>query len=351
MSGRLHAGPMQKSETVQETGGAAGEAVAGCGRIREFRALLTAGCNYRCSFCHHEGACASRHATQSTVSWLDMIEAAVAAGCQDITLSGGEPTLVPGLLAGIVSGLPARCDRTRLPSVTVVSNGSHMNGPVIAALRDYPGKRKVNLSFHAANAGTYDRIVGRTRCQPRVRAGIRELVSAAVEVKLNVVVLRDTNDRPEDFDALMTVACELGASGVQFIPRVGVAGEEGFQREYVDAGSVASRLMSVRGIGVVRTAGRKTFFTSAMHPGLNISVTRCVCHLGCSACLSYRCLTLGPDLQYYPCMLLPGQAIPVRGPDTLLDAFRRGHEVIDAQAKAYGDGSPMTDIATARRCA
>lgn len=295
-------------------------------RSQEVRAILTCHCNFRCTFCHHEGStgvCGS----QTVGRWLQMLCDAVRGGVRDITLTGGEPTLVPSLVIGILQGLGETFGHYA-PAMTIVTNGSRMSDDVIDALRAYPGPRKIHVSFHSANPLHYAEVTGGHRPGATIQA-IRRLVLAGLRVKLNVVVQPGVNDNSADFDAILQAARDFNVYAVKFIPVLDVEG----QAHVFTADTLGERLLALGHTVKITRCGRTQKFASVQFPGLVIEVTHCPCHGACSRCLETSGFTIGPDLRYYPCVRKPTWSSPIADARNLTATQREGWNLISSRGQ------------------
>lgn len=309
---------------------------------RGLRLLLTQECNYRCPFCHREGTGERHGHSRSAEQWLKhIIRPALSLGMRKITFTGGEPTLCTDLLVSILADV-AQCPEAQRPAIKVVTNGWLIEPRLVAALRDYPTSRRVHVSYHAADPFLYAELTGIAPAEEhmrRVEANIRLLREANVPVTLNVVVIKNKNDTRESFEDLMRKADQLSVRAIQFIPVEGVIDHAGVQRQYVAPQEIEKQLMFCPHIRKLNEEGRKTRFASQRYPSLEISLTRCVCHLGCARCFEYRDIIVDADHRHHPCKLLD-DSVPIHTADDFLRAIKEGSAVVKRQIQKYGAGSP-----------
>ncbi|MFM2092150.1 MAG: hypothetical protein RLZZ127_2639 [Planctomycetota bacterium] len=149
------------------------------------RVSLTARCNLRCTYCLPAGA---RFPAQAcTEDEIDRLIGAVCAAVpvHKIRLTGGEPTLSPGLLQHI------RAARWLVPAVGMTTNGVLLAG--MAADLRAAGLDRVNISLDAADREGFRRATRRDRFA-QVVAGIRAARAAGfTPLKINAVATRDTD--------------------------------------------------------------------------------------------------------------------------------------------------------------
>jgi hypothetical protein len=168
--------------TVERAASASGDAV-----WTELLVRVTARCNQACPFC--SGPPAHPDADPERLrSWLES-EIPRHPG-PTVTLTGGEPTLWPGL-AEMVRRLAGRHDvvETKVQTNAV----SFANAARVA---EYPPSPRLTffVSFHAATPDLYDRCTGTTGQFDRAVEGIRNLLAAGHGLTLNVVANRHNVD-------------------------------------------------------------------------------------------------------------------------------------------------------------
>ncbi len=172
---------------------------------------MTDRCNLRCAYCapaegpspRSEGPLLPLECLADIVAWL-----ARQVPLQKIRLTGGEPTLRPGL-AGFVRRLAVV---SRAPEITMTTNGARLAHVVreLAAA----GLARVNVSLDTLDSGDYRRLTrgGDVRA---VLAGIRAARAAGLgPVKLNSVLRRSSWKR--DLPALLDFALAHGVE-VRFL--------------------------------------------------------------------------------------------------------------------------------------
>lgn len=139
---------------------ARGEGVCGGGAValptpRQNQALrfsLTEKCNFKCIFCHNEGLDPEQLRPAEDSRADQVLRDAVASGYTDITFTGGEPLLE---LPRLERFLRLLGDLPRPPRVTLVTNGLLLRARALAALKRYPGAKKIHVSLHAAEPAVH----------------------------------------------------------------------------------------------------------------------------------------------------------------------------------------------------
>jgi len=172
-------------------------------------ARLTLACNEDCPMCN------SADGADNVIADLDRFTGRLGAlrqrGVEVLTLTGGEPTLVPRLPELIAAARAAGLAR-----VVVQSNALRFAEPGFVDAFVGPARPDYLLvSFHSHVATVYDAIVGRADCFERAVAGVRALLDAKHDVVLNHVLQQANAEDVEDF----VLAC----AGPLFGGRVGLS--------------------------------------------------------------------------------------------------------------------------------
>ncbi|TCJ33186.1 GTP 3',8-cyclase MoaA [Parafrankia sp. BMG5.11] len=208
------------------------------GRVAtDLRVSLTDRCNLRCSYCMPaEG-----------LDWLPnpllltddeilrLVTIAVARlGVTEIRLTGGEPTLRPGLVR-LVERMAALSPR---PELSLTTNGlrlAGLAGPLAAA-----GLDRVNVSLDTLRPERFARITRRNRLDD-VLAGLAAAADAGlIPVKVNAVLLRGLND---DEAAPLLRWCLARGYELRFIEQMPLDAQHGWRRtEMITAGEILTRL-------------------------------------------------------------------------------------------------------------
>ncbi|HEV2520198.1 MAG TPA: GTP 3',8-cyclase MoaA [Thermoplasmata archaeon] len=182
--------------------------------VSDLRISLTQRCNLRCVFCHMEGQPVS--SVELTPSEIEaVVRAGVRIGIDRVKLTGGEPTLRSDLVEIV------RRIRPHLREVSMTTNGLKL-AELAAPLAD-AGLDRVNVSLPSLDPETYHRLTG-VDGVARTVEGIRAAARAGLApIKLNVVALYGTSDKPDSVDRLVAFAQEVGA-WVQVIEFENVSG-------------------------------------------------------------------------------------------------------------------------------
>jgi cyclic pyranopterin phosphate synthase len=156
--------------------------------IRDLRISVTDRCNFRCVYCMPEEG--MQWLARDTILSLEEIErlarVAVSLGVDEIRLTGGEPTLRPGLtdLVRRLGGVDG------LRSLSLTTNGfllDRLAGPLAEA-----GLTRINVSLDTLDHDRFHRVARRDGLE-RVLAGLAELERhpSIAPIKVNVVAMRN----------------------------------------------------------------------------------------------------------------------------------------------------------------
>jgi GTP 3',8-cyclase len=303
---------------------------------REMRVALTELCNFNCLFCHNEGLGHEKRIAPPEGQTLDIIREAVKLGHTDITFTGGEPLLKKKKLQFFLDGLAAS---PKPPDVTIVTNGSLLDRPVVDALSAYPGERKINLSLHAADAETFAAVTGTKRPElfPAVTANVCMAAKAGIPVKVNHVVLRDYNHTRAL--AAVELARSMGASAIKFIELLVLPDNPGDYRMFYDVEAVQKQVEQIAD-GSEKKSVRQAIFRHREDSRFIIEIQRCTCSIGCGHCREIRDRTFSSDMSYHPCFILHKKTYPVPAPAQLGKVLQEGDRIIDGYAARYKDSSP-----------
>ena len=153
--------------------------------VRSLRLSVTQRCDLACSHCHKEGQ--SESIVEMTPDEMEeLVRIAVSLGVRKVKLTGGEPLLRDDILE-IVSKISPL-----VAEVSLTTNGSRLSH--LADSLKLAGLRRVNVSLHTLDPDLYASICG-TDMSGLVVDGISAAVRAGLNpVKVNMVVLKDTNE-------------------------------------------------------------------------------------------------------------------------------------------------------------
>jgi cyclic pyranopterin phosphate synthase len=158
--------------------------------VTNIRISLTSRCNLRCIYCHAEGEVDPR-GEMSVDEIAEILRVAAKFGMNSVKFTGGEPTVRRDVV-DIVRAVPESMESSMTTNGTLLAPLAHDLAEA--------GLSRVNISLDSLQRDRYRRITGKD-CLDDVLAGIDAALDAELTpIKLNVVVLRGTNeDEIEDF--------------------------------------------------------------------------------------------------------------------------------------------------------
>jgi GTP 3',8-cyclase len=198
-------------------------------RISDMRISVTDRCNFRCVYCMPEEG--MQWLKRESILSFDEIERiariAVDLGVDEVRLTGGEPTLRPGLpeLVARVSQLPLR-------SLSLTTNGfllRSMSRPLAEA-----GLKRINVSLDTLQHDRFHQIARRHGLD-EVLAGLEELEKypSIAPIKVNVVAMRDFTESEVVAFAQLARRKPYNIRFIEFMP---LDADGNWQRERVLSG-------------------------------------------------------------------------------------------------------------------
>ena len=198
-------------------------------RIGDLRISVTDRCNFRCVYCMPEEG--MQWLKRDSILTFDEIErvarVAVDLGVEEVRLTGGEPTLRPGL-----PELVERVSRLPLRSLSLTTNGFLLKS--LARPLAEAGLRRINVSLDTLQHDRFHQIA-RRRGLDEVLAGLEELerYPSISPIKVNVVAMRDfTEDEVVAFAQLSRRKPYV----IRFIEFMPLDADGNWQRERVLSG-------------------------------------------------------------------------------------------------------------------
>ena len=159
-------------------------------RITYLRMSVTDRCDFRCVYCMSEHMSFLPKRDLLTLEELDRVASAfVERGVNKLRITGGEP-LVRRNVMSLFRALSRHLQTGALTELTVTTNGSQLARHA-AELADC-GVRRVNVSLDTLDPETF-RAITRWGDLDRVMVGIEAARAAGLQVKINMVALRDAN--------------------------------------------------------------------------------------------------------------------------------------------------------------
>lgn len=203
-------------------------------KIDYLRLSVTDRCNFRCRYCMPaDGVVKLSH--QQVLSYEELLmvaQAAVALGVEKIRVTGGEPLVrkgLPGFLAQLAA-IPG------LRQLVLTTNGLLL--PELAAALKGAGVGRLNISLDSLCPATFAQIT-RGGDLGRVWQGIEAAVAAGLPVKLNMVVMRGTNDGELADFARLSLTRPYGVRFIEYMP---TAREDRWQDLVVPGAEILERL-------------------------------------------------------------------------------------------------------------
>jgi len=154
------------------------------------QALVRTGfnCNQDCGMCWQDRTW-GRFGPEQTLIWIEDL---YRAGARKLIISGGEPTLDPGLDTYIRRAL-----ELGFTGVTLETNAIQFSKPGLAARLREAGLSGCFVSLHSGDAATSDAITRAPGTFQRTVAGIKVLLATGIPVRLNCVMTREGLDHLE----------------------------------------------------------------------------------------------------------------------------------------------------------
>jgi len=168
--------------------------------LRGLRLSVTARCNLSCFYCHGEGQ-AGEEGELSLREIELLAENFKKIGIDNLKLTGGEPLLRDDI-ASIASAFTKRGIETG-----ITTNGTLLLEKANALAKS--GVKRVNVNLPSVDEEIYERITGKPFCS-KVKEGCKAAKANGLEVKLNMVLLRQMNDTKEDLMKMLDFARSKG---------------------------------------------------------------------------------------------------------------------------------------------
>ncbi|MCB0133785.1 MAG: radical SAM protein, partial [Caldilineaceae bacterium] len=183
-------------------------------RINYLRISLTDACNLRCVYCMPEDMhFRPRNELMSDDELLHLVKIAASLGVTKIRLTGGEPTIRPG----IVDLVRAIATTPGIKDLAMTTNGILLDK--LARPLAEAGLKRVNISIDTLDADKFHRIT-RWGHLDDVWRGIRAAEAhGLLPIKLNSVVVRNFNDAQDMVDlAQLTVENDWEVRFIEMMP-------------------------------------------------------------------------------------------------------------------------------------
>ncbi len=183
-------------------------------RINYLRISLTDACNLRCVYCMPENMqFRPRHELMSEEEMLTLVRVGASLGVNKIRLTGGEPTIHPGIveLVRAIAQVPGIVD------LAMTTNGILLDK--LAEPLAKAGLKRVNISIDTIQPDKFERITRWGKIDD-VWRGIRAAEAAGLQpLKLNSVVVRHFNDDEDMIDlARLTLENDWEVRFIEMMP-------------------------------------------------------------------------------------------------------------------------------------
>jgi MoaA/NifB/PqqE/SkfB family radical SAM enzyme len=142
-------------------------------------------CNVQCDYCTITSAMRGRNLTTAQIA--KALEGGREAGLTDAAFGGGEPTMRKDLvkLVKLASGLGYQ-------TIKISSNGLMYAYPEFVERLLSAGANQFNLALMGWNAGSYERIMGKTEYFDLAIRGVSNLVSCDAHIVGDIIMKHDT---------------------------------------------------------------------------------------------------------------------------------------------------------------
>ena len=210
-------------------------------QINYLRVSVTDRCDMRCVYCMAEDMVFLPKPEVLTLEELERLcRAFIALGTRRIRITGGEPLVrwgIEGFVRSLGDWLGRPAGQPGLDELTLTTNGSQL--PRFASLLRDGGIRRVNVSLDTLDPGRF-RIITRLGRLDRTLDGIAAARAAGLEVRVNMVAMRDTNE--DEIDSMVDWCGRIGADLclIETMP-MGDTGEDRSDR-YLPLSLVRARL-------------------------------------------------------------------------------------------------------------
>jgi radical SAM protein with 4Fe4S-binding SPASM domain len=166
-------------------------------------------CNFRCSYCYF-GKSFSPSKTAPLPSVLKTLDEARDMGVMTVFLSGGEPTIYPGI-ADVVDRI---LQNGMVPSIS--TNGFMLTTELIDSFRA-SGLRGLQFSVDSFRLQTQEKITATKGTLPNVLQAMSRCIESGIAVRTKTVV---TNDNLPEVEELLDKLVELGVKVISFTPEL-----------------------------------------------------------------------------------------------------------------------------------
>jgi cyclic pyranopterin phosphate synthase len=206
-------------------------------RVTYLRVSVTDRCDFRCVYCMSEDMTFLPKAEVLSLEELDRLcSAFVQKGVRKLRLTGGEP-LVRRNIMWLIRRLARHLESGALDELTLTTNASQL-AHYAEELKEL-GLRRINVSLDTLDADKFAAVTRWGKLE-KVLAGLEAAKRAGLEVKINMVALRDVNE--DEFDAVLAWCGEEGfdLTLIETMPLGDIGGDRSSQ--YLPLSLVRARL-------------------------------------------------------------------------------------------------------------
>ncbi|MDB2438647.1 GTP 3',8-cyclase MoaA [Hellea sp.] len=160
-------------------------------QITYLRLSVTDRCDLRCTYCMAENMTFLPRKDLLTLEELDeLCTSFITRGIRKIRLTGGEPLVRRGVMS-LIKGLSRHRESGALDEITMTTNGTQLAN--FADELKACGVERINVSLDSRDPETFLRLTRRAALDDVMR-GIDAAQEAGLNVKINTVALKGTND-------------------------------------------------------------------------------------------------------------------------------------------------------------
>lgn len=257
-------------------------------RIDYVRLSVTDRCDLRCRYCMAEAMTFLPRADLLSFEEIGaLVDILVARGVRRVRLTGGEPLVRRGIL-DLVAALGARVGRG-LEELTLTTNGTQLAGAAEALAE--AGVRRVNVSLDTRDPARFAHITRRGRLG-QVLDGIAAAQAAGLEVKINMVALKDLNE--DEIEPMLRWCADegLGLTLIETMPLGDIEGERSDHYLPLDRVRQALEERFTLVPTLVRTGGPATYY-EVSELGVRLGMITPLTNNFCAGCNRIRVAATG----------------------------------------------------------
>ncbi|MGB7205681.1 MAG: GTP 3',8-cyclase MoaA [Anderseniella sp.] len=328
--------------TIEMPGGRPSEMIDPFGRhVNYLRVSVTDRCDFRCVYCMSENMTFLPKKDILTLEELDRLcSVFVEKGVRKLRLTGGEP-LVRRNIMSLFENLSRHLKSGALEELTLTTNGSQLEK--YAAELAHHGVKRINVSMDTMDPDKFKAIT-RWGSLDKVMAGIKAAQAAGLQIKINMVALKNFNEHEI---APMMEWCHAQGMDLTLIETMPLGEiEEDRTDQYLPLSVVRASLLDTyalddipyktggpaRYVKVKETGGRLGFITPMTH---NFCESCNRVRLTCTGIL-YMCLGQDDAADLLtPLRTSEGNALVASAIDEAIGRKPKGHDfVIDRRTKS-----------------